>query len=146
MNIHEGYIGLTQFDSVSSLSLRSQDGKQSGILTGFNVDADGIIKGMFSNGEVIDLSQIATAQFANADGLRKEGGSLYMESKESGTSQIEVANENASTISSGVLEMSNVDLANQFTQMIEAQRGFQATSRVVTTLNEVMEEASRLKR
>ena len=146
MNIHEGFIGLTQFDSVSSLSLRSQDGKQSGILTGFNVDADGIIKGMFSNGEVIDLSQIATAQFANADGLRKEGGSLYMESKESGTSQIEVANENASTISSGVLEMSNVDLANQFTQMIEAQRGFQATSRVVTTLNEVMEEASRLKR
>ena len=56
-----------------------------------------------------------------------------------------IAEENASVLESGVLEMSNVDLANQFTQMIEAQRGFQATSRVVTTLNEVLNEATRLK-
>ena len=78
--------------------------------------------------------------------MRQEGGSLFVESKESGQSEIDIADENESSIVSGVLEMSNVDLANQFTQMIEAQRGFQATSRVVTTLNEVMDEASRLKR
>ena len=69
-----------------------------------------------------------------------------MESKESGTARIDIAEENASVLKSGVLEMSNVDLANQFTQMIEAQRGFQATSRVVTTLNEVLNEATKLKR
>ena len=84
--------------------------------------------------------------FKNVNGLRQEGGSLFIESKESGSSEIDVADENESSIESGVLEMSNVDLANQFTQMIEAQRGFQAASRVVTTLNEVMDEASRLKR
>ena len=145
MNTKGGFTGLTQFDSVSSVSLRSQDGKQSGILTGFKVDGAGIIKGLFSNGEVIDLAQVATAQFKNANGLRKESGSLYMESKESGTARIDIAEENASVLESGVLEMSNVDLANQFTQMIEAQRGFQATSRVVTTLNEVLNEAARLK-
>ena len=65
---------------------------------------------------------------------------------ESGKTVLDTAFENGSTINSGVLEMSNVDLANQFTQMIEAQRGFQATSRVVTTLSEVLNEASRLKR
>jgi flagellar hook protein FlgE len=146
MNSNEGFTGLTQFDSVSSLSLRSQDGTQAGILTGFKVDEAGIIKGLFSNGDIIDLAQVGTAKFKNVNGLRQEGGSLFVESKESGPSEIEIADENESLIVSGVLEMSNVDLANQFTQMIEAQRGFQATSRVVTTLNEVMDEASRLKR
>ena len=146
MNSNEGFTGLTQFDSVSSLSLRSQDGTQAGILTGFKVDEAGIIKGLFSNGDIIDLAQVGTAKFKNVNGLRQEGGSLFVESKESGPSEIDIADENESLIVSGVLEMSNVDLANQFTQMIEAQRGFQATSRVVTTLNEVMDEASRLKR
>jgi flagellar hook protein FlgE len=146
MNSNEGFTGLTQFDSVSSLSLRSQDGSQAGILTGFKVDEAGIIKGLFSNGDIIDLAQVGTAKFKNVNGLRQEGGSLFIESKESGPSEIDIADENESSIESGVLEMSNVDLANQFTQMIEAQRGFQAASRVVTTLNEVMDEASRLKR
>ena len=146
MDSNEGFSGLTQFDSVSSLALRSQDGNQAGVLTGFKVDEAGIIKGLFSNGDIIDLAQVGTAKFKNVNGLRQEGGSLFIESKESGLSEIDIADENESSIESGVLEMSNVDLANQFTQMIEAQRGFQATSRVVTTLNEVMDVASRLKR
>jgi flagellar hook protein FlgE len=145
MDSHEGFSGITQFDSVSNLSLRSQDGNQAGALTGFNVDESGIIKGIFTNGKVLDLAQIGTTTFQNDNGLRKVGGSLFMETKESGPSDVKIPDENASSIESGVLEMSNVDLANQFTQMIEAQRGFQATSRVVTTLNEVMNEASRLK-
>jgi flagellar hook protein FlgE len=146
MDSNEGFTGLTQFDSVSSLALRSQDGNQAGVLTGFKVDEAGLIKGLFSNGDIIDLAQVGTAKFKNVNGLRQEGGSLFIESKESGLSEIDIADENESSIESGVLEMSNVDLANQFTQMIEAQRGFQATSRVVTTLNEVMDVASRLKR
>lgn len=144
MDSHEGFTGLTQFDSVSNLSLRSQDGNQAGALMGFIVDEGGIIKGTFTNGEILDLAQIGTTIFQNDSGLRKVGGSLYMETKESGPSDVKISDENASLIESGVLEMSNVDLADQFTQMIEAQRGFQATSRVVTTLNEVMNEASRL--
>ncbi len=141
-----GYSGVTQFESVSSLSMRKQDGIQAGFLTGINVDANGILKGLFSNGEKLDLAQIGTANFTNSNGLEKVAGSLYVETASSGDSSINTADENGSVIESGALEMSNVDLANQFTQMIEAQRGFQATSRVMTTLNEVMDEASRLKR
>ena len=146
MKNFDGFVGVTQFDSVSSLGMRAQDGTQPGELTGFKVDEEGILKGLFTNGETINLAQVGTARFKNESGLRKIGGSLYQESPESGKTVLDTAFENGSTINSGVLEMSNVDLANQFTQMIEAQRGFQATSRVVTTLSEVLNEASRLKR
>lgn len=142
----EGFSGLTQFDSVSSLSMRHQDGRETGTLSGFSIDEAGNIIGDFSNGETMELAQIAVAKFIDPSGLQAVSGSLFTASLESGDAQIGKVDEFGGQIQSGTLEMSNVDLANQFTKMIEAQRAFQAASRVVTTLDEVLSETARLKR
>lgn len=141
----EGFSGLSQYDSVSNLSMRDQDGRETGSLTNYTIDPDGTINGEFSNGESLTLAQIGVAKFTDPSGLNVISGSLFA-IPISGDAQIGKADELGSEIQSGVLEMSNVDLANQFTKMIEAQRAFQAASRVVTTLDEVLSEVSRLKR
>ncbi len=143
---NEGFSGLTQYDSVSTMTMREQDGRETGTLNGYTIGLDGIINGAFSNGETLELAQIAVAKFSNPSGLEVISGSLFTNSFTSGNAQIGKADELGSKIHSGVLEMSNVDLADQFTKMIEAQRAFQAASRVVSTLDEVLSETSRLKR
>ena len=123
-------------------------GKKLGALTGISIDQQGRIHGSYDNGNTILLGQIAVAQFANASGLEKVGNNCYQTTLNSGEFDgigVEV-NADGSAINSGELEMSNVDLSGQFTDMIVTQRGFQANSRVITTSDTLLEELINLKR
>ena len=142
----DGFTGLSQYDSVSTLYGRDQDGRASESLNGFSIETDGSIIGSFGTGEEIKLAQIALASFKDPSGLQKIGDSSYAATDESGIAQIGTAESQNSTIEPSSLELSTVDLADQFTKMIEAQRAYQAASRVITTFEEVFDETSRLKR
>ncbi|MCD6204650.1 MAG: flagellar hook-basal body complex protein [Candidatus Marinimicrobia bacterium] len=141
-----GFTGLSQYNSVSTLYGREQDGRASESLNGFSIQSDGSIIGSFGTGEEIKLAQIALATFKDPTGLQKIGDSSYVATDESGIAQIGTAESQNSTIEPSSLELSTVDLADQFTKMIEAQRAYQAASRVITTFEEVFDETSRLKR
>ena len=123
-------------------------GKQIGALTGITVDSSGKIFGSYDNGNTQLLGQISVAQFTNAVGLEKVGDNCYQTSLISGEFDgigVEISAD-GSSISTGELEMSNVDLSAQFTDMIITQRGFQANSRVITTSDSILEELINLKR
>lgn len=138
---------LTQFGSMSTLGILDQDGSAAGTLQSFTVGQDGTILGAYSNGRNRAIGQIALATFNNPEGLEKMGGSNYRPTINSGLAQLGVAGQGGrGLISVGTLEMSNVDLAAEFTNLIVAQRGFQANSRVVTTSDELLQEVVNLKR
>ena len=123
-------------------------GKALGALTGISINNNGKIYGFYDNGNTVLLGQIAVAQFANASGLQKVGENCYTTTLNSGEFDgigVEVAADGAS-MTSGELEMSNVDLSTEFTQMIITQRGFQSNSRVITTSDTLLEELINLKR
>ncbi len=143
---YEGYSGVSQYDSASTLLVRKQDGKGSGSLKDFYVDTDGSVIGLFTNGEDLKLGQVALANFNNPGGLTKANGSNYIATSESGIPQFDSDNNFGSTIESGSLEVSTVDMADQFTKMIEAQRAFQASARVISTFDQILDETTRLKR
>lgn len=126
----------------------SGTGKKLGALTGITVDTSGVIHGSYDNGNTETLGQIAAARFSNASGLEKVGDNCYQTTLNSGEFDgIGVAiDSDGSAISTGELEMSNVDLSSQFTDMIITQRGFQANSRVITTSDTLLEELINLKR
>jgi len=139
--------GITQFAASSSATVKDQDGFASGTLDDISIDDAGIITGIFTNGVNRTLAQIALANFANPGGLYKEGDNLYQQSLNSGLPQIgEPATGNRGTIAPSTLEMSNVDLAQSFTDMILAQRGFQVNARVITTSDQILQELVSLKR
>ncbi len=123
-------------------------GKKLGALTGLSVDTSGKVYGSYDNGNTVVLCQIAVAQFSNASGLEKIGDNCYQTTLNSGDFDgigVEITAD-GSSISTGELEMSNVDLSAQFTDMIITQRGFQANSRVITTSDTLLEELINLKR
>ncbi|MFJ7849482.1 flagellar hook protein FlgE [Peribacillus sp. NPDC097206] len=136
---------LTQVDGTTT-ALVNPDGNTEGKLESFNFGASGEINGVYSNGEIVTLGQMAIAKFSNASGLTKTGGSTFQESINSGTANIGVAGDGRGTLASGSLEMSNVDLSEEFTEMIVAQRGFQSNSRIITTSDEILQELVNLKR
>jgi flagellar hook protein FlgE len=139
--------GVTGMAGVDTIAADKQDGYAAGILESFTLGSDGTINGAFSNGLKQDLGRIAMASFTNPSGLSKAGGSLFTTTVNSGDPQIGSAGTGGrGTMSSGTLEMSNVDLSTEFTQLIIAQRGFQANSRVITTSDEVLQELVNLKR
>jgi len=139
--------GLTQFSSSSNAIARSQDGYRAGVLESVNIDRYGNVSGSYGNGITRKLAQIVLGVFTNPNGLMKTGDNLYAESPNSQIVLIRSAGEDIpSTIISGALEMSNVDLAQEFTNMIIAQRGFQANARVITTSDEMLTELVNLKR
>ncbi len=141
------YAGLSQYDSLSTLSVRDQDGRATGELIGITISPEGLISGTFSNGEIDPIAKLAVALFPNNGGLNDLGDSMYQESLASGTVHIkELEDGDATTIISGALEMSNVDLSEQFTEMITTQRGFQAAAKVITTSDQILDELLRLKR
>ncbi len=124
----------------------SQDGSGVGSVVGFSVSQQGLITGTFSNGRSQALGQIALATFANPNGLEKDGSSEYSATVDSGAAQVGVAGQGGrGTLSGGTLEMSNVDLASEFTNLIVAERGFQANSRVITTADQVLQDLVNLK-
>lgn len=146
LNIDLDFSALTQFGSSNSMAVDMIDGNTEGFLEGFDVSASGEIYGVYSNGNVQALGQIALANFSNAEGLTKTGNNLYQVSNNSGIPSIGLPGEEAGTIVGGALEMSNVDLAEEFTEMIVAQRGFQANTRIITTSDEILQELVNLKR
>ena len=127
--------------------MRDQDGYSSGTLQNFTIDRTGLITGAFTNGVNVPLAQIMLADFNNPAGLLRVGDNMYQESANSGGAVLGIALQGSqSTLTSGALEMSNVDLAREFTNLIIAQRGFQANSKVITTSDELLQELVGLKR
>ena len=123
-------------------------GRKLGNMIGVSIDTNGKIYGSYDNGNTKLLGQIAVAQFSNASGLAKVGESCYQTTLNSGDFDgigVEVSAD-GSSMTTGELEMSNVDLSTEFTQMITTQRGFQANSRVITTSDTLLEELVNLKR
>ena len=139
--------GITQTSGTSTISPQSQDGYASGTMNGITIDQGGNIQGTFSNGQTATLGQVDIATFNNPTGLTTTGGSLFSASANSGSATITPAGgASNSTIVSGSLEESNVDLAQEFTNMITAQRGFQASARVITVADQFLDEIVSLKR
>jgi len=139
--------GLTGFAQQSNATILGQDGYGMGILQKIDIDQAGNISGIFSNGVTRVLAQIMLADFSNQSGLRKAGRSLFQPSPNSGEAIEGVAGTTiSSTITSGALESSSVDIAQEFTSMITAQRGFQANARIITTSDQMLDELVNLKR
>lgn len=141
------YSGISQYESLSTLTVRDQDGRSTGSLVGLTIGYDGMISGSFSNGAIDNIAKIGIATFSNNGGLSDMGDGLYQESLASGNVNVrglEIGD--SSAIISGALEMSNVDLAKEFTEMITTQRGFQASAKVITTADQILDELLRLKR
>lgn len=136
---------LTQ-EAGSTSALVNPNGNTEGALESFNIGSSGEINGVYSNGLVRTLGVLALAKFSNSSGLTKAGGNLFQESINSGVANINVAGEGRGSIAAGTLEMSNVDLSEEFTEMISAQRGFQANTRIITTSDEILQELVNLKR
>lgn len=141
------YDGITQFASKSTTKAFFQNGVGMGYLEGFGIDSDGIIIGTYTNGLKEEIGQVALANFVNPQGLDKIGGTYFKTTFNSGIADVLTPNsQGVGSISAGTLEMSNVDLSTEFTDMIVAQRGFQANSRSITTSDTLLEEILRLKR
>jgi flagellar hook protein FlgE len=127
--------------------LRDQDGYTAGTLQNYSIDRYGLITGFFTNGTTSPLGKIVLADFNNPSGLLRIGDNMYQESANSGTGVLGFALEGSqSSMTSGALEMSNVDLAQEFTSMIVAQRGFQANGKVVSSSDEMLQELMQIKR
>jgi flagellar hook protein FlgE len=138
---------LTQFAATDTAGTVSQDGADMGVLESFSLDSGGQLIGIFSNGVRETLGQVAVANFDNPAGLEKVGGSLYRSTTNSGVAAVGVAGVGGrGTMASGSLEMSNVDLAQEFTNLIIAQRGFQANSKIIATSDEILQDLVNLKR
>jgi len=139
--------GITQFSSPSTTKAVEQDGYGMGYMESFNIDNSGVITGVYSNGIKRPVGQVAMSVFTNPQGLTANGENLFEVSNNSG-----IANEGPASqggrgkIIAGQLEMSNVDLSDQFTDMIVTQRGFQANSRTITTSDQMLQEVINLKR
>jgi flagellar hook protein FlgE len=138
---------LTQFSGFTEARVSNSDGSGAGVLSSYTVSNTGQIVGVFSNGLKQTLGQVALANFNNVNGLEKIGDSMFRSTVNSGLAQVGAAGSaGLGLITSGALEMSNVDLAQEFTNLVIAQRGFQANSRVITTSDEILQELVNLKR
>ena len=141
------FSGLTSVATETSTH-SSSDGKAVGIMTGVGVQTDGRIIAAYSNGDNVCIGQIAVATFDNPAGLEAVGNTMYQTTMNSGTFDGigEDVSAGGGSITTGVLEMSNVDLSTEFTEMITTQRGFQANSRIITVSDTMIEELTNLKR
>ena len=139
--------GLTQYANESTAKTYSSDGQTSGTISSFSIGADGEVIGSFDNGSRKSLGRIILAKFDNTGGLEKMTDNLYKDTRNSGEPQEGIAGGSGyGKISSGTLEMSNTDLALEFTELITTQRGFQANSRIITTSDEMLQELVNIKR
>jgi len=138
---------ITQYAESSSTKMVEQDGRTMGYLDNFNIDSSGRITGVYSNGSTRTIGQVALASFTNQGGLEKTGDNTYRVSNNSGLANIGPSGvAGKGDIVAGALEMSNVDMADQFVDMIVTQRGFQANSRTIQTADQLLQELLTLKR
>ena len=142
-----GLDGTTQFGSTSATIFQSQNGYSSGSLRNITITQDGFITGIFTNGQTRAVGQVALAKFLAPTEVKKMGKNLYSESSESGQPIVSIPGTSGTgVVLSNTLELSNVDLAEEFVKMIISQRGFQANSKMVSTSDELMQELINLKR
>jgi flagellar hook protein FlgE len=138
---------ITSYASNSVKNSQTQNGYPTGMLQGISVDEDGIFTGLYSNGTMLSFAQIALADFASYSGLQKQGSNMFTSSLASGQPVILAPNQGGvGSIAPSSLEMSNVDLATEFVELITTQRAFQANSKVITTSDEVLSELINIKR
>jgi len=137
---------VTQVAGASSTSSAQQDGSASGTLVNFSIGADGTVTGSFSNGRTAALGQIALAEFPDVQGLQRLGDNLFTESLASGQAVIGAPGTGGrGTLSGGALELSNVDIATEFANLIVAQRAFEANAKAVTTFDQITQDTINLK-
>lgn len=142
-----GLDGTTQFASPESISAQTQDGYASGDFSGVAVDGQGVVMGLYTNGQKLAISQLAVAKFRSNDGLGRAGQNLWIETRDSGTAALgTAASGGRAAVSSGALEGSNVDLAEEFVGLITHQRSFSANSKTITTADEMLQELINIKR
>jgi flagellar hook protein FlgE len=142
-----GLAGTTQFAAASSVNGLDINGRSAGKLTEIAISDDGKIRGVFDNGDRLELAQVALADFANEEGLTRAGDGLVVETATSGKPLIDVPGTGArGSVSAGALESSNVDLGNELVTLIAYQRAFQANAKTVTTADEMMNDVNNLKR
>ncbi|MBP1763168.1 MAG: flgE 2 [Firmicutes bacterium] len=138
---------ITQYGGDTTVVANTQNGLAAGELQGTTIDSTGMVIGRYSNGLTRNLAQISIAMFPNVGGLTKIGDSMYIASSNSGNATMYVPGAQGSgTLNAGSLEMSNVDLAQEFSNMIITQRGFQANSKIISTTDEMLQELANLKR
>lgn len=148
-NVNNGKVSTAGLDNGDGTSANNGTGRKQGELIGVEIGQDGKIRASYDNGMTKLLGQIAVAKFANASGLAKAGNNLYSTTMNSGEFDgigQDITADGEGSMESGILEMSNVDLAGEFTEMITTQRGFQANSRIITTSDTLLEELVNLKR
>ena len=142
-----GLDGTTQYASPSNVSSQSQDGYSSGDFSGIAVDGQGVVTGMYTNGQQLSIGQLAIAKFRSNDGLGRAGQNLWIETRESGAVAFGTASSGGrGAVSAGALEGSNVDLATEFVGLIQHQRSFSANSKTITTADEMLQELIGIKR
>jgi flagellar hook protein FlgE len=137
---------ITQVAATSTTTATEQDGSSSGSLVNFAIGSDGTITGSFSNGETQALGQLALANFANDNGLQLNGGTDFTPTLASGPAVVGIPGAGElGTLSGGSLELSNVDIATEFSNLIVAQRGFEADAKAVTTFDQILQDTIALK-
>ena len=147
LSIASDFSGLTQVAGQSSALVRSQDGFPVGELESFTIGNTGVISGIYTNGLVVPLGQVALAGFPNPEGLQKAAANMFQISSNSGQPRIGGAGlEGRGSIETATLEMSNVDLSVEFTEMITTSRAFQANSRMISASDDLLQEVVNLKR
>jgi len=138
--------GMTSYSGLSTVTASTQDGSAAGTIQSFTISPDGTLTGVFSNGLKQTLAQLAVASFGNPAGLEKAGDSTYRTTANSGNAQLGAAGSaGRGVLQQGSLEMSNVDLSQEFTNLVIAERGFQANSRVITTSDEILQDLVNIK-
>jgi flagellar hook protein FlgE len=147
IDIELDFSTLTMFEGDNTVRSNFINGYKMGSLVSFSIGADGSIIGVYDNGRQRPLGQLAIATFENPAGLLKMGYNMYMESRNSGNfNALKPGLGGAGSLNPGTLEMSNVDLSKEFAEMIMTQRGFQASSRIITSTDEMLQELINLKR
>lgn len=141
------FSGISQLDTASQVQMTDQNGFPPGALAGFNIGVDGTIVGQFTNGLTRNIAKIALAIFPNPAGLERVGNGLWRETDNSGFAvKGPPRTGGRGSINAGFLEQANVDIGSEFTELIVTQRGFQANTRVVTTVDEMLQDLINMKR
>jgi len=143
----DGASGSTQYGASSSIARHTQDGNSAATLSSLSFNDDGVLTAAYDNGTSRDISQIAVAKFENNEGLFKTGKNLLKETRKSGQPAIgQPGKDGRGQVYSKSIELSNVDIANEFIDMMQAQRNFQANTRTITTSDQMLQEVLNIKR
>jgi len=136
----------TQYNSDSVVISQSQNGYGAGNLTGVDIDGEGIVTASYSNGEQVQIAQLVLGKFVNPNGLSLAGKNLFTETADSGAPRVGIPGAELGKVFTNSLEQSTVDMGAEFVRMITVQRGFQANSKIITTVDELLGELINLKR